>query len=126
MNIAKIKKELQEKYPGKNIIALPKENPAEVICEVEPTTEHQEYSLAVAIIDRSEPHFHQITTETYKITKGELDLIVDGTMHHLSEGDSYVIKPGSIHQALGNETWIECKTEPGWKPEDHILAKEII
>lgn len=125
MNVIKIKQELHEKYPDKNIIALPEENPTEIICEVEPTIQHPEYNVAVAIIDRSEPHFHRVATETYTVTRGEIDLIVDGKIHHLSEGDSYVIKPGSVHSVVGNETWIECKAEPGWTPEDHILVKNM-
>jgi len=121
MNKNQVIKQLQTKYPGTTIIATPENNPTEIICEVDPTTNHPEYSLAVAVIDQSTKHVHQHNTETYTVLKGKLKLLVDGNIHNLAEGDSFVIKPGQTHSAKGNETWVECKSEPGWVIEDHIL-----
>jgi len=44
MNVKKIIKELQKKYPNKTIILDPPENPTEIICEIEPTTDHPDRS----------------------------------------------------------------------------------
>lgn len=121
MNKQKVIDQLRQKYPGKNIIALPDNEPTEILCEIEPTSEHPEYSVAIAVINRSVPHVHNKTTETYKVIKGEAKLVVDDIEHELKKGDEFVIKPGSIHSAFGDEAWIECKSEPGWTPEDHIL-----
>ena len=53
-------------------------------------------------------------------------MFVDNIEKKLKEGDTLTIKPGSIHYAVGNETWIECYSEPGWISEDHIITiKEV-
>lgn len=122
MNRAQVISQLQNKYPGSKIISLPKDNPTEILCEVDPTTNHADYSVAVSVIDKTDLHSHNKTTETYKILEGELDLFIDGVKHHLRKGDSLIIKPHTHHSAIGNETWIECRSEPGWTLEDHILT----
>lgn len=121
MNVKKVVFELEQRYPGKKIIKNDEENPTEIICEVEPTTDHQEYSLAVAVIDETKSHHHQKTKEVYKIIKGKLLLTIDGKEHVLNEGDSFEILPGQVHSAQGNETWIEAYSTPGWVVEDHLL-----
>lgn len=120
MNKKKVINKLKEKYPGKKIIAIPNDNPTEILCEVDPSLEHPDYSLAVAVIDKSEQHLHKKSKERYKIVKGKLSLFVDGTEHKLKEGEELVIEPNQLHWAEGNETWIECYSEPGWTLEDHI------
>ncbi len=121
MNKQKIISELKNKYPGKSIYSVPDENPTEILCEVEPSSDHPEYSNAVAIIDKSKPHIHHKTAETYKVIKGKLLLHIGDQSKELNEGDTYTIEPGNIHWAEGNETWVECYSEPGWVFEDHIL-----
>lgn len=121
MNSRQVINQLKEKYPGKNIIALPENKPTEILCEVDPTSEHPEYSNAVAIIDKSKPHTHHKTAETYKVIKGKLILHVGEKSKELNVGDTHTIKPGNVHWAEGNETWVECYSEPGWTFEDHIL-----
>ena len=123
MNVKRVISELKQKYPGKKNIKNDEENPTEILCEVEPASEHPEYSLAVAVIDKSEPHYHQISKETYKIIKGKLILVVDGKEIVLNEGASFEIQPGQVHSARGNETWIEAYSEPGWTFEDHLLIE---
>lgn len=125
MNKQKVIDALKEKYPGKNILALPDDETAEILCEIDPSMLHPEYSVAVSVIDKSDLHYHKESTETYKVLEGELDLFIDGVPHHLKQGDSMVIKPYSYHYAVGNETWIECKSEPGWTVKDHLLVKEV-
>ncbi len=115
--------QLKKLYPEKAIFSFPKDQPTEIICEVESTSLHPEFSKAVAIIDQSAPHVHYQTTETYTIINGELDLFIDGEKHHLSKGESYEIKPGQVHYAIGRETWVECVSRPGWIKEDHFLVE---
>jgi len=116
--------ELKKKYPGKKIIKNDEGNPTEILCEIEPSSEHSEYSMAVSIIDKSIPHSHKKTKETYKVIKGTLKVYKDDKEFILNEGDELVINPGETHWAKGNETWVECYSEPGWIFEDHILVEE--
>lgn len=123
MNVKKVLQELQKKYPGKNIIKNDDDNcPTEILCEVEPSSEHPEYSLAVSIIDKSIPHSHKKTKETYKVIKGKLKVYKNSKEFVLNRGDEFVVNPGETHWAKGNETWVECYSEPGWVFEDHILT----
>lgn len=126
MNHKQVINQLREKYPKKAIFSLPDDNPTEILCEIEPTSEHPEYSRAISIIDISAPHYHEKTTETYKVIKGTLKVVVDGLVHELEKDDELTIKPRSVHYAIGNETWIECYSEPGWIPDDHILVKDVV
>lgn len=123
MNSKKIIEELKKKYPSKKIIKNDEDNPTEILCEVDPSVNHPEYSLAVAVINKSLPHVHKKSKETYKVTKGRLILFIDAKSHELHEGEELVIEPGQIHWAEGDETWIECYSEPGWTFEDHILRE---
>ncbi|OGV96651.1 hypothetical protein A2W24_01665 [Microgenomates group bacterium RBG_16_45_19] len=121
MNVEVVLKELGQKFPGEKIFRNDEKQPTEIICEIEPTSEHPEYSVAVAVIDRSAPHFHHKTEEVYEVLKGELDLYIDGKQLKLKKGEKYTIKPGIKHCAVGQETWIKVTARPGWKIEDHIL-----
>ncbi|MFA6501866.1 MAG: cupin domain-containing protein [Parachlamydiales bacterium] len=121
MNIQRIIDDLKIKYPSRNIIKNDESNSTEILCEIDPSKDHPDYSNAVAIIDKSKPHVHRKTTETYKIIKGKLILHIGDQSKELNEGDTYTIEPGNVHWAEGNETWVECYSEPGWTFEDHIL-----
>jgi len=125
MNVKKVISELRKKYPGKKIIKNDENNPTEILCEVDPSRDHPKYSLAVAVVDKSLPHSHKNSEEIYKIIKGKLTLFIGSEKHELKEGEKLIIKPGQIHWAEGNETWIECYSEPGWTFEDHILNEEL-
>ncbi|MCB9823966.1 NUDIX domain-containing protein [Candidatus Nomurabacteria bacterium] len=124
MNVSQVVSELNKKYPGKAIFKNDEENTTEILCEIDPASEHPDYSNAVAVIDKSIPHIHYKTTETYKVTKGTLTLQVGKETIDLKEGESYVIKPGNPHWAEGEETWLEYYSEPGWDLEDHISAND--
>lgn len=115
--------QLTRLYPSKNIVSLPEDNPTEIICEVEPTVEHPEYSKAVVVYDRSVPHYHVKTVETYTVLKGTAQVIIDGKVHELKQGDTCTIPVGSVHYCLGDEVWMECYSQPGWTAADHIVAK---
>lgn len=67
------------------------------------TTHH---SLAYVVLPygkSSAAHFHKISEETYIITKGEGELIIDKEKIKLKQGDSYLIKPGKIHQIFNRK-----------------------
>ncbi len=119
MKSSLVKFRLNLQYPGKNIV-INKSN-SEIICEVEPSSEHKDYSLAIAVIDKSQLHYHKVSTETYTVLKGHLTVTKDGKDFPLSVGETLVIKPLEKHSAKGNETWVEVKSTPGWTPSDHYL-----
>lgn len=122
MNVQKVVDELNHKFPGKFIIKNEQQGiVTEILCEVEPTDSHPSWSLAIAVVDKSAPHHHKQTTEIYHILKGKLTLHIDKKEIALEEGENYTIAPGKVHWAEGNETWIECRSQPGWTLEDHIL-----
>lgn len=114
-------KKFKTDYPGKNIVALPEDSPTEIICEVDPTSEHPEVNVAIAAIKASTPHYHHKATEVYEVLQGELELTVDGTQTTLYEGDTHTIQPGQVHSATGNFTLVRVTSRPGWTIEDHIL-----
>lgn len=122
MNVIKIVSQLNKKYPNKKIIKNDAINPTEILCEVEPGLDHPEYSLAIAVIDKSKPHYHKHLTEEYRVIKGKLTLHIEGKTVILKPGNRYKILPNQTHWAEGNETWIECHSIPGWTVEDHILV----
>lgn len=123
MNTKRLVKELKEKYPGKEIILNPPDHPHEIIIELEPTRDHPEKSLALAIVGRSQPHLHRKTTEIYEAVKGVLTVYVEGEKHVLQEGERVTIKPQQIHSAEGNEAWFLTHSRPGWTAADHIVVE---
>lgn len=125
MNTQKIIKQLQQKYPGKKIILNPPEHPTEIICELSPTSEHPEKSIALAIVGSSKPHYHKNSTEIYEAQKGILRVYVNGEKHILQEGEKITIKPNTTHYVEGDEAWFLTHSSPGWMFEDHIVVEEV-
>ena len=124
MNSKRIVKELQTKYPGKAIILDPPENPTEIICEIDPTSEHPEKSIALAIVGKSKPHYHKKSTEIYEAVKGILTVYKDGKKFVLREGEKLTIEPNVIHYVEGDAAWFLTYSKPGWTFEDHIMVDE--
>ena len=86
------------------------------IAEIEP-------GKAVAVIERSEPHFHLFTRETYKVLRGTLFLASGGVGRVLGRGESFTIECGNIHHANAREVaWVEVVSVPPWSPDDHFLV----
>jgi mannose-6-phosphate isomerase-like protein (cupin superfamily) len=106
---------LKRDYPDKNIVLNYPDDPTEIVCEIDPGN-----GRAIAVIDRSEPHHHDRTTEEYKVVDGVLTLYIDGSEKVLEKGEDFTVYPGEIHFALGAETWFEVKSTPPWSPDDHI------
>ncbi len=122
MNAKKIITELQKTYPLKRIILDNKKNPREIICEIEGTSEHPEFSIAIAVIDSSAPHFHKKAEETYEVLQGTLRINIGNNIKMVTEGESLVIKKEEVHSAIGDETWVRVTSIPGWDKEDHTLV----
>lgn len=120
MNKQEVIRQLKNEYPGKKIILNDKNNPTEIICEIDPSSVHPDYSVAIAVVDRIKPHYHKKTTEIYGVIKGSLTLFVDNQETVLNTGESLTIKPLSIHHANGKETWIKASSSPGWTIQDHL------
>jgi mannose-6-phosphate isomerase-like protein (cupin superfamily) len=123
MNIPGVIEELKKKYPGKKILLNNRQNCTEIVCDIDPAPLHPSFSEAMYVIDKSDPHFHSVSKETYKVEKGVLSLVVDGRQYVLNVGQSLVIEPGQAHHATGSETWVKVTSKPGWKKSDHKLAK---
>lgn len=120
MNARAVIAKLHKLYPGKTMVKNDEKNPTEIICEIEPTSEHAGYSVAIAVIDQSIPHFHKQATEEYEVINGKLTITINGHRHVLKPGEKLAINPGHVHFAKGNETWVKVTARPGWKPEDHL------
>ena len=114
----------EKMYPGKHIVKNSEKKPTEILCEVEPVTSHSQYSVAIAVINKSTPHSHNISSETYTVIRGTLKLHANDEVIELKRDQSHTIEPGVIHWAEGDETWVECLSRPGWTKEDHILKSE--
>lgn len=125
MHISDVLEKLKEKYPGKQIVLNNRREVTEILCEVDPTKDHKGLSTAIAVIDKTLPHYHKYTSEVYTVIEGELTLIVDGKKVELKKGQSHTIHPHQVHEAIGNETWVEVKSRPGWTKEDHIVVKSV-
>jgi mutator protein MutT len=126
MNVQKVIKQLKDRYPDKAIIQNKNAlgEVTEIICETEPTFDHPDWSDSVVVLDKSPKHLHLEITEHYKVIKGELDVFVNDEKVALQEGETIELDPGKVHYAIGNETWLGCRSEPGWIPGDYKLVPE--
>jgi mannose-6-phosphate isomerase-like protein (cupin superfamily) len=122
MQSSHIVEKLQTLYPGKAIIGLPEQKPVEIICEIEPTSDHLDYSIAISVVGRSAAHYHLFSTEIYEVLIGTLTVFIDGEAHILEKGDKITIEPGAIHYVTGEEAWFRVQSRPGWTEDDHFLV----
>lgn len=126
MDKQKIVRRIKEEHPNKEIFLDPpgSDNPTEIIVELEPASEHPERSLALAVVGKSAPHYHKVSTEIYESVEGDLTVIVDNEKHILKPGEKFTITPGQIHSAEGENVWFLTHSTPGWTPEDHIVVEQ--
>ncbi len=47
-------------------------------------------------------HYHNIMEENFFILEGEVDIVVDGTVHHLTQGQLIHIEPTEVHYVINN------------------------
>lgn len=112
--IEDIRARLFSSYPGCRVKAA--EDKQELVAEIRDR-------FAVAVIERSRPHFHLRTREIYRALKGTLLVACGGRGHVLREGESLAIEPGLVHhaRAVGDPAWIEVVSEPEWSEDDHFV-----
>ena len=112
--IAIYRAELLRDHPRANVKIA--DHKAEMVAEIDG---HR----AIAVIERSEPHFHSKTTEIYKVFRGTLHVACGGRGYLLRPGDSLTIEPGSIHfaRAAGAPAWVDVLSEPPWTAEDYLV-----
>lgn len=110
--IDEIRNRLLREHPGAHIVMTP--DRAEIVAEIAA-------GRAVAVIERSVPHFHCKMTETYRVQEGTLHVACGGRGHVLRPGDSLTIEPGLVHHAcgVGGPAWLEVLSDPAWTDEDH-------
>lgn len=89
--IERYRTELAASYPGSLIKVAPDHR--EMVAELSD-------ERAIAIIERSQPHFHAEITEIYRVLRGTLLVARAGMGIVLQVGDSITITPGQIHHAL--------------------------
>ena len=45
-------------------------------------------------------HYHNVMEENFHILEGEVDIVVDGVVHHLTEGQFIHIEPKEVHYII--------------------------
>ena len=122
MDVKKVVKELKVKYPGRNIILNPPENPTEIVCEIEPASQNPDKSVAIAVLDKNVTHTHRQAKEVYEVIRGILEVNKAGKTHILHPGQKITVLPGEHHMAKGKEAWVKVTSTPAWTPEDYVLV----
>lgn len=105
----------------RRIIEEPPGDPTEIIAELEWS---EESSIAMVVVDQSDPHLHRETQETYFVERGPLTLYVGEKVHILEAGDHFIIEPNTPHWARGNEAWVKVISTSGWRARDYYPVKE--
>ena len=113
-DVEKTRAERAQAYPGSRVIVA--EDNREMIAEISA-------GLAVAVIERSLPHFHLKMREIYRVLRGTLHVACGGRGFVLHEGETITIEPGQIHfaRAVAEPAWIEVESEPPWSADDHFV-----
>ncbi|MBO7711712.1 MAG: cupin domain-containing protein [Lachnospiraceae bacterium] len=47
-------------------------------------------------------HYHNVMEENFYILEGEIDIVVDGRVNHLTKGQFIHIEPGEVHYCINN------------------------
>jgi len=103
--------------------------PQETIYEMVATQEGLGFSVAIADIVQSEPHYHVYTIETYVVLSGVLEVMIDDQPTILHPGDALTVPLLAIHSAKSltqEPARIMATCVPGWTQEDHLPAAHTI
>lgn len=99
----------------------------ETIYEIVTAEDNAGFGLAVAEIEKSQPHYHLKTRETYTLISGVLRVHIGEHMKVLEHaGESAQIPKGVTHWAeqVGKEIpRVSILAIPAWTPKDHHLVK---
>ncbi|MEI8200192.1 MAG: cupin domain-containing protein [Eubacteriales bacterium] len=47
-------------------------------------------------------HLHHVMEENFYVLEGEVDIVVDGIVHHIVKGQMIHIEPGETHYVINN------------------------
>ena len=72
-------------------------------------------------------HQHEVKHETFFVLKGSVRMVVDGSSHDLSEGDTLVMAPGKRHQfsGLGGPALILEVSMPSTRGDNFFVDRSI-
>jgi mannose-6-phosphate isomerase-like protein (cupin superfamily) len=82
--------------------------------------------LSVHFVDISadaQPHWHERLTEVYVVLEGDGEVELDGAREPVSAGSVVMIRPGTVHRALGTLKIVNIVLPP-FDPSDEHLAEE--
>jgi quercetin dioxygenase-like cupin family protein len=103
---------------------------AETVYEVTTARDGLPFGIAIADIEQSQPHVHRLTTETYTVVQGSIELALDGQRIALHVGDVAVIRPGVVHSArsIGDDrpARITVTTIPEFSPDDYFAVPDSL
>jgi mannose-6-phosphate isomerase-like protein (cupin superfamily) len=102
-----------------------KNYPAEIVYEITTQNNDLPFGIAIADIQQSERHFHKVTTETYTVVQGILEVNLDTKSYILHPGDVIKILPGVIHSAKAlseRPARITVTTIPEFSQNDYYLS----
>ena len=51
-------------------------------------------------------HYHNIMEENFFILEGEVDIVVNGVVHHLTAGQLIHIEPAEVHYVVNNSNGV--------------------
>ena len=114
-----------EPYISPSLYQNRKPNSAEIVYEITTQNDGLPFGLAIADIQQSDWHFHKVTTETYTVVQGILEVSLDNESYVLHPGDVIKILPGVLHSARSlSETpaRITVTTIPEFSKADYHLA----
>lgn len=113
----KWKAEIHRRYPNKVTRFVDLEH--EIVAEIS-------LGVAVAVIEKSAPHFHLNAREIYTVLQGRLAVIVEGhvTVLKANLNTAFQISKRTVHQAmgLGEPALVEVFSSPPWSSDDHFLV----
>lgn len=107
------------------IIAKSFKNELEKVAEIIGLGDGLGFSLAIADIKNTPPHFHSARREVYTVVSGRLRVTIDGKDREVNPGESVHIPPNTIHEAVQageKPVRVLVLCVPGWIPEDHCLT----
>jgi len=114
LEVERIREELLSSYPGCRVVIA--EDKREIVAEISD-------GFAVAVIERSQPHFHVEMQEVYRVLRGTLNVACGGQGCVLRESETITIEPGNIHfaRSMGEPAWVEVRSTPPWSLDDHFI-----
>jgi quercetin dioxygenase-like cupin family protein len=101
-----------------------KDSAAETVYEITTQRNNLPFGIAIADIEQSVPHFHRVTTETYTVVQGSIELALDDDRIEMHVGEVALIRPGVVHSArsIGSDhaARITVTTIPEFSPDDYF------